>query len=175
MKIFVVILNWNQPKLTTETVESVKKLKYEKGTDLRIVVVDNGSTDNSVEQFRKLKGIQLLTSVKNLGFAEGNNLGIKHALDRDADFVLVLNNDTEVDKNLIIELLKPMKDEKVAVTSPKIYFAKGYEFHKEKYKKNELGKVLWYAGGKIDWKNIKGHIWKKESRKSPLELVETQL
>ncbi len=40
--------------------------------------------------------------------------------------------------------------------SPKIYFAKGFEFHKNRYKKEDLGKVLWYAGGKIDWKNMLG-------------------
>ncbi|MBI2430864.1 MAG: glycosyltransferase family 2 protein, partial [Candidatus Levybacteria bacterium] len=47
-------------------------------------------------------------------------------------------------------------DEKIGIVVPKIYFAKGYEFHKDRYKKGELGKVIWYAGGIIDWDNVVG-------------------
>src|SRR3989304_3264732 len=42
------------------------------------------------------------------------------------------------------------------IVSPKIYFAPGFEFHKDKYPKTDLGKVIWYAGGRIDWSNIIG-------------------
>ncbi len=48
------------------------------------------------------------------------------------------------------------EDKKIAIVSPKIYFAKGYEFAKDKYKTSELGKVIWYAGGKTDMKNVYG-------------------
>lgn len=48
------------------------------------------------------------------------------------------------------------EDEHIGAVSPKIYFAKGHEFHKENYAKNELGQVLWYAGGEMDWRNILG-------------------
>src|SRR5260221_1201176 len=70
---------------------------------------------------------------------------------------MILNNDIVVDSNLLVNLIETIeKDKTVGIVSPKIYFAKGYEFNKEKYKKNELGKVIWYGGGKIDWRNVYG-------------------
>ncbi len=62
-----------------------------------------------------------------------------------------------VDKDLVTELIKAAKKyPKAGALSPKIYFAKGYEFHKDRYKESELGKVIWYAGGDIDWNNVYG-------------------
>ena len=46
------------------------------------------------------------------------------------------------------------KDRGIGILGPKIYFAPGFEFHKDRCKKEEQGKVIWYAGGKIDWKNV---------------------
>ena len=70
---------------------------------------------------------------------------------------MILNNDTLVSENLIGELLKvAQKDEKVGIVVPKIFFAAGYEFHKKLYQKNDLGRVIWYAGGRTDWQNMFG-------------------
>lgn len=155
LKIFIVILNWNQPKLTLETIESVSRLLVS-GYQLEVVVVDNASTDNSVEKLQSSE-FRLLVNKENLGFAGGNNVGVNYALENGADWVLVLNNDVRVDKNLVIEFLKVAKKyKKVGAISPKIYFEKGYEFHKDRYKKDELGRVIWYAGGNIDWDNVYG-------------------
>lgn len=159
-KIYLVILNWNHKNLTTECLESVDKL-YTAGYQLNVVVVDNASTDGSVEHFKKLKfksfNPKVLENKENLGFAIGNNIGMKYALKNGADYILVMNNDVFVDKNLITELLKiARKYNKVGSVSPKIYFTKGFEFHKKRYKKSELGKVIWYAGGHIDWANVYG-------------------
>jgi GT2 family glycosyltransferase len=138
------------------------------------VVVDNGSTDDSAEiisnfQFpnsspsgktlRARGNIQfrLIQNETNLGFTGGNNVGIKYALKNNADYILVLNNDTLVDESLLNEFLKVFKAyPKAGAISPKIYFAKGFEFHKKKYKKSDLGKVVWAAGGEIDWENVYG-------------------
>ncbi len=158
-KVFIIILNWNGINDTLSCLESIKKLNV-KDCELGVIVVDNGSTDDSVKELKKLVfreiDFRLVTTTTNLGFAGGNNVGIKYALESGADYMMILNNDTIVDKNLITELLKVAKKEKVAAVSPKIYFAQGYEFHKDRYKKNDLGKVIWYAGGKIDWKNVYG-------------------
>lgn len=159
-KVFIVILNWNRKKDTLECVDSIRKLVV-KDYELSVVVVDNGSTDGSIEAFQKsraeMDNFYLVANSQNVGFAAGNNIGIKYAMENGADYIAVLNNDTVVDRNLVIELLKVMEeDPDIGAVSPKIYFAKGFEFHKDKYKKSELGKVIWYAGGNIDWANVYG-------------------
>ena len=160
-KIWIVVLNWNQPKLTIECLESLQRLEIDKSWEVKIVIVDNKSSDSSVEQFRKLKpgkfGVEILETGANLGFAGGNNVGMRAGLNRGCDYVMILNNDTFVHRKLAVQLVNAIeKDKKIGIVSPKIYFAKGYEFHKKRYKKSDLGKVLWYTGGIIDWKNIYG-------------------
>lgn len=160
MKIFIVVLNWNRKKDTIECLKSIRELLIA-NYQLQIVMVDNGSTDGSVEMIERLKsGFENLSIIKNgrnLGFAEGNNVGITYAIKNGADYVLVLNNDTKLDKELLVQLIKAAEKYKDGgAFSPKIYFAKGYEFHKGRYKKRELGKVIWAAGGEIDWGNVYG-------------------
>jgi len=164
-KVFIVILNWNRADDTLDCLKSVEKLQIT-NYKLQIIIVDNASTDDSIKKIKK--GIKSTTSTKgiiskiignrtNLGFAAGNNVGVKYALDQGADYIMVLNNDTVVDKNLLIEFLKALKKyPKAGILSPKIYFAPGFEFHKDRYIKDNLGKVLWYAGGQIDWDNVYG-------------------
>lgn len=158
-KIAVIILNWNGKEDTLECLESIQNM--EQGTfNLEVIVVDNGSTDDSVDRITKFidsekSAIKLVENQENLGFAGGNNIGIKHALENEADYVMLLNNDTQVDKNLMTELLKAMEQNKnVGIVGPKIYFAKGYEYHRHRYKETELGRIIWYAGGLIDWRNV---------------------
>ncbi|RJR29515.1 glycosyltransferase family 2 protein [Candidatus Microgenomates bacterium] len=155
MKIAIVILNYNGTNVVGDCLASVGKLKTT-GFELITYVVDNASTDESVklilERFPK---VTLIKNEKNLGFSEGNNVGIRQALKNGADFVLLLNNDTVVDTNCVTALLEEaQKRPKGGIFGPKIYFAKGYEFHNDRYKESELGKVIWYAGGKIDWNTV---------------------
>src|SRR6266567_4545432 len=84
-----------------------------------------------------------------------NNQGIAFAREQDADFIMLLNNDTTVRESLLLELIDGLgKKENAGVAVPKIYFSKGSEFHKDRYTEKELGNVLWYAGGDIDWNHI---------------------
>ncbi len=163
-KVSVIIVNWNRKDDTLETVRSLAKSKIP-GFILEIYVIDNGSTDGSQEAVIKLFEIEvpgkILTKItklkENLGFTGGNNIGMKDALSRDFDYVALLNNDTLVDENLVGNLIKEHdKNPKAGAISPKVYFERGFEFHKERYKKDELGKVFWYAGGILDWKNVYG-------------------
>ncbi|MAG59632.1 glycosyl transferase [Candidatus Woesebacteria bacterium] len=159
MKVSIVVLNWNGKEDTVQCLKSIGKLQTSNYT-VQTVVVDNASTDGSVKAIKslKVKGLKIIRNKGNLGFAGGNNVGMQHALEDGADFVLILNNDTRVDKNLVVDLLKVAeKQPRVGVLSPKIYFTPDFEFHKERYKKSERGKVIWYAGGSLDWKNVLGH------------------
>ncbi|RJQ37723.1 glycosyltransferase family 2 protein [Candidatus Microgenomates bacterium] len=153
MKIGIVILNYNGESDTGQCLESINKLDLSKDLELKVVVVDNAS-----KQELRIKGIEIIRNKKNLGFAGGNNIGIRYLLEQEVDYILILNNDTIVDKNLVNELIETAKsNEKIGIVVPKIYFEKGYEFHKERYKKEDLGKVIWYAGGIMNWKNILGY------------------
>lgn len=158
-KVFVIVLNFNGKEDTRDCLDSLKSLIADRGS-VEIVVVDNGSTDGSVEAIKKqILGskfpVHLIENQENLGFAGGNNVGIKFALEKGADFVLILNNDTFVDPNLVGQLLRVAgPDKKAGVLGPKIYFASGFEYHQGRYKPSDLGKVIWYAGGKTDWENI---------------------
>jgi GT2 family glycosyltransferase len=165
MLISVVILNWNRKKDTLNCLESLQKAKCE--FELEIIVVDNASSDGSVSEIKKFfrqrskrgkifRG-EIIKNKENLGFCKGNNIGIDHALNHGADFVLLLNNDTFVEKDFLVNLIgTAFKHPKGGVFSPKIYFAPGYEFKKEIYKDKDVGKVIWYAGGDLDWKNVYG-------------------
>ncbi len=153
MKITVSIVSYNSAVHLGECLKSLELLELN-GHSLRILVVDNASSDKSVAVAESFDKVTVMASNKNLGFAGGHNLAIKKALADKSDWILILNPDAKVDRNLIVELLAASRLPAVGILSPKIYFWPGFEFRKNRYLKNELGKVIWYAGGKIDWDNV---------------------
>lgn len=155
-RICVVIPTWNHRKDVLELLDSLTKSVVDNFT-LQICVVDNGSDDNtSAEVRKKFPEVKLIKNSDNLGFVKACNRGERWALDEGFDYVALLNDDTIVDKDLINNVfLEHQKNPAAGAISSKIYFAKGFEFHKN-YKESELGKVIWYAGGKIDWRNVYG-------------------
>jgi len=99
-KTCIIILNWNGKSDTLKCLESLKNPSYE------VIIVDNGSTDDSVEAIQKAyPEITLIENGFNLGYAGGNNVGIEYALKRGFDFLYILNNDTIVDSHCIDALL----------------------------------------------------------------------
>ena len=124
-KVYLVILNWNGYKDTIECIESIFNSTYK---NYRIIIVDNNSSDNSVEKIRnwldKFKNknsytildedcdiksndsIVIIKSKENRGFAGGNNIGINYILkQKDADFIWVLNNDVTISEECIENLV----------------------------------------------------------------------
>jgi len=105
----VVLLNWNGANLTIACLDSL--LRGQRVPE-QIVVVDNASTDGSAEQISsRFNQVKLIRSAENLGFTGGNNIGINHLLKAGLDYIWVLNNDTEVDKNCLGELVQFMTAE----------------------------------------------------------------
>jgi GT2 family glycosyltransferase len=151
--ISLVLVNWNGKNDTLTCLKSLEHL--EKGDHhVHIIVVDNGSTDGSVAAIsEKYPTVNIIESPDNTGFTGGNNLGIELALTQEADIVWLLNNDTHVDPKALLPLITELSTKDVGIVGSKIYFMHGREFHKDRYKDSEKGKVLWYAGGVIDWKN----------------------
>lgn len=152
-KISVVIVNWNGYADTAVCLASLEKLD-KRGAGVDVVVVDNGSTNDSVARLSKaFPSVTILRLDENLGFTGGNNVGIQYALKRGADYVWLLNNDTVVDSKAL-SLMDAFKDDGVGIAGSKIYFSPGHEYHADRYKKNEQGRVFWFAGGLVDWANV---------------------
>ena len=100
----IIILNYNAGNLLLECIESVSKTNYD---NFEIIVVDNASKDDSVNQCKeKFQEIQIIENEKNLGYCEGNNIGIRNAK---GEFVVILNPDTMVDGNWLKELINGYK------------------------------------------------------------------
>jgi GT2 family glycosyltransferase len=91
VRLVAVVLNWNGGQDTLAAIESLRGVET--------IVVDNGSTDGSDAAIEQLD-VELIRTGANLGFAGGNNVGIRAALDRGADWVLLLNNDAVADPGL---------------------------------------------------------------------------
>lgn len=157
-KIYTVILNYNGCGNTVECIKSLEKVRVPQGYELHPVIVDNASIDNSIHTFKKtFPKIPLIENSVNLGYSGGNNTGILYALKHDASHIIILNNDTLLERNSVYALIESLRVYKADVACPKIYFEKGYEYHKDRYEKKDLGHVFWFAGGEMDWANVIGH------------------
>ena len=100
MDLSIVIVNFNTKKLTSECIESIKK--SDTAASYEIIVVDNGSTDGSIDVLDKIKDIKFIKNKENLGYSNANNIGIKIASGK---YVLLLNSDTVVHKGSLDKLL----------------------------------------------------------------------
>lgn len=90
---------------------------------------------------------------ENKGYAHGVNLGIASAIKKGCSGFAIINSDTYVDEMFTTECLKTLEEKPGSIIGGKIYYAPGYEYHKDRYNAQNLGNVLWYAGGKVDFKN----------------------
>jgi GT2 family glycosyltransferase len=108
----IVIANWNGSKLIDKCLSSLTKQKFK---EFNVCIVDNGSSDNSIEVIDKYKGqleLNLIRLDKNEGFAKANNIGIDKAMEDDNEYVLTLNNDIEVEEDCLLKLNKFITDNK---------------------------------------------------------------
>ena len=101
--VYIIILNWNDHQDTIECVESCLKLDY---SPYEIVIVDNASKDDSENILRKtFPNLKLIQTGSNLGYAGGNNAGIRYALEKNSDYIWLLNNDTVADPHALSVLV----------------------------------------------------------------------
>ncbi len=121
----IIILNWNGREHLETCLQSVLSQSYKQ---FRVIVVDNGSDDGSVDFVKKnYPDIEIIINNKNLGFAEGNNIGIRRVLkDKNIRFIATLNNDTEVKVDWLEALITLIKtDDNIgAVSSKMLWFDK---------------------------------------------------
>jgi GT2 family glycosyltransferase len=134
-KVAIVVLNWNGYHYTKACVESLERITW---PNYEIIVVDNGSTDDSARKLREdFPRHQILANPTNLGFARGHNVGIRRALADGADYVLLLSNDFVVTPGFLEPALALAEsDARIGMIGGKIYLL-------------EQPGRLWYAGGRI--------------------------
>ncbi len=117
----IIILNWNNWPDTLACVASCRQLTW---PNVRMVIVDNGSTDGSEEILKeRCPDAEIMQTGTNLGFAGGNNVGISRAVERGAKYVWLLNNDAEADPEALTMLVEAMEgDPAAAVAGSKVYY-----------------------------------------------------
>jgi len=128
------IVNWNQPNLTIDCIKSLKSQDYELA---EIIVVDNGSSDQSIKLIKnEYEDIDIIQNNKNLGFAAGVNIGLKAAFKRGADFAFLINNDAYLSKDTISTLMHH-ENKKISLYAPMIFYA-------------DQPNIIWSIGGKLN-------------------------
>jgi GT2 family glycosyltransferase len=117
----IILVNWKSFDVTHDCLESLKQLSYPNYT---VIVVDNGSQDESVIKLRTHHpDITVLTSETNLGFTGGNNIGLRYAIEQQFDYSILLNNDTFVEPDFLGILVTYMEEHPEAgAIQPRIHF-----------------------------------------------------
>ncbi|HMF54002.1 MAG TPA: glycosyltransferase family 2 protein [Edaphobacter sp.] len=118
--VLIVLLNWNSAVETATAVASAREMDY---PNFRILIVDNGSEQESLAQLRPLvkDRVELLESPRNNGFTGGCNLGIKRALELDAKYIWLLNNDAVVERHTLSSIVAlAEKDPAIGLVTPQI-------------------------------------------------------
>ena len=135
-KVAIIIVNWKQYELTKSCLSTLKSSKF---NDFQIILIDNESNQKELNDLKnQFDQVKTFTSEKNLGFTGANNIGINYAIKNQFEYVMLLNNDTEIDKNFINPLLKAFqKYNKLGAVQPVIM-----NFYQNK--------KVWNAGGNLN-------------------------
>jgi GT2 family glycosyltransferase len=142
-----VVLNWNGWRETIPCLESLAAQDY---PAFQVLVVDNASTDDSVELIRAaFPAVELLQSQENGGFASGCNIGIRVALERDAAFVWLLNNDTVAPPDTVTKLVAAASSAQIGMVGTVLYYAH-----------NPSEVQAWGGGAVIRWRGYVTHFHK---------------
>jgi GT2 family glycosyltransferase len=138
-RVLIVVLCYNGVGMTLQCLESLHRLEYDLAD---ILIVDNASQDNTAAIVQsRFPDVTVIETGANLGFAAGNNVGLRYALDHNYDYALLLNNDTEIAADTLQSLVSTAEaDPAIGIVGPTIYFY-------------DQPSRIWSAGGMIDWQN----------------------
>ena len=108
-KIAIIIVNWKQYELTKSCLDSLQKIEYD---NYKIILIDNESNQKKLKLLKnQFENIKTFPNEKNLGFTGANNIGIEYAIKNEFEYVMLLNNDTEVNKKFLTPLLKSFQND----------------------------------------------------------------
>jgi len=139
MKVSFIIVNYNGKKTIKKCIESILNQDFKK-SQMEIIVVDNNSTDKSLELIKKLDRIKIIRCKKNYGFSKGNNIGIKKAKGK---YVALINNDVTIEKNWLKKMVQKIKQRDIGIVGCKIIYPTG---------------KIWFGGGKIYFPGFAKHL-----------------
>lgn len=135
-RVYAVVVNLNGKAYIGEAIRSLLAQTYD---NLRVIVVDNGSTDGSINLIRcEFPGVDMVENGRNLGFGGANNIGMQAAMDRGAKFVFLCNYDATASAGCVGRLVSRAMDTGAGMVGPKILY-------------HHDPKVIWFAGGIIRW------------------------
>lgn len=147
----IVVLNWNQRDLTLDCLRSLSELDYPNYFN---ILVDNGSNDGTYEAVQsQFPDTKVIKKNMNLGFAEGNNVGIRYALREKADYILILNNDTIVEPSMLSTLVNVANSHPdIGMVGPAIFYddPPGMIF--------SVGSYVKWAQGTIEHRGMREYI-----------------
>ena len=131
----IFVLNWNGEAIIIDCLKSLNKVTY---VNTNIILVDNNSTDRSVELIKnEFPNIEIILVNKNLGYARGNNYGFKYTKHK-SEYSIFINNDTVVSPDFIEPLINSLNDNfSIKQTAPKILYA-------------DAPNTFWFAGGYVN-------------------------
>lgn len=146
--IYIILVNYKSTEDTIECINSLQKVTYK---NFKIVVIENGSQDDSYERLLELFPQNIIIkSNENLGFAGGNNIGIDYALKNDGEYILLLNNDTIVKSDFLENMLAGFNlCSEVGIVGSKINYFNQPE-------------MISYGGGEINWKKFKTEFYRAD-------------
>lgn len=127
----------------------ISSLKKQTDRDFKVFVVDSSPQPKNL----LLPSFCQLIKTANKGYAHGLNVGEYEAKQQGYTSFCFMNNDVFFEKEFVSNVKKSIKEHPSTLIGGKIYYAPGYEYHKDRYSPRDKGRVLWYAGGSIDWKN----------------------
>jgi len=147
--VYIILVNWNGKDVTLECLRSLNGISYR---NFKIVVVDNASSDGSAQTIRdEFPNVAVLEMQQNLRFAGGTNAGLRYAMDHGAELLLLLNNDTTVDREFLNAMVsRILSADKIGMVAPKIYY-------------DNDPQRIWFAGGRISmWSGTMRHVGLRE-------------
>ena len=126
-------------------------LKSQTDTNFHVFLTDVSPEPKKVD----LPSFVSCYTAENKGYASAVNNGIREALKQGYSQFAIVNNDILFDKNFVKNTRKVITEKPKSLIGGKIYYAPGFEYHKDRYTRNDIGNVIWYAGGHIDY----NHAW----------------
>ncbi|MFS8159665.1 MAG: glycosyltransferase family 2 protein [Candidatus Roizmanbacteria bacterium] len=146
-KLAITTSNYNTKGVTDEFLSTLEK---QKNRDFHVFLVDVSREKYTYKEYPWLTVIY----AENKGYSWNVNVGIKAGIKAGFNLFAEINSDTEVNDDFVDRVMTSLKYNPTSIIGAKIYYFEGYEYHKDRYSSAQLGSVLWYAGGSIDWNHI---------------------